>query len=67
MNYQLLSHVVTGGDVAEADQLTGRRRTKQTTDLGSFRHLRPITAKPQAWEEGNPCYLAGSQHPPKVK
>ena len=26
-----------------------------------------MTAKPQAWEEGNPCYLAESQHPPKVK
>ena len=34
---------------------------------GKFRHLRPITAKPQAWEEGNPCYLAESQHPPKAK
>ena len=24
-----------------------------------------MTAKPQAWEEGNPSYLAESQHPPK--
>ena len=29
MNCQLLSHVATGGDVAEADQLTGRKRTKE--------------------------------------
>ena len=33
MNCQLLSHIATGGDVTEADQLTGRKRTKQTTDL----------------------------------
>ena len=33
MNYQLLSHVATGGDVVEGDQLTGRKRTKWTTDL----------------------------------
>ena len=32
-----------------------------------FSHFRSIMAEPQAWEEGNPCYLARSQHPPKVK
>ena len=33
MNCQLLSHTATGEDVAEADQLTGRKRTKWTIDL----------------------------------
>ena len=28
MNCQILSHVATGGDIAEVDQLTGRKRTK---------------------------------------
>ena len=33
MNCQLLSHVAMGGDVAEADQLTGKKRTKWPMDL----------------------------------
>ena len=33
MNCQLPSHVAMGGDVTEADQLTGRKRTKWPMDL----------------------------------
>ena len=43
------------------------REEEDQVDNRSVKFLRPITAKPQAWEEGNPCYLAGSRHPPKVK
>ena len=33
MNCQLLSHIAMGEDIAEADQLTGRKRNKWPTDL----------------------------------
>ena len=33
MNCQLQSHVAMGGDVTEADQLTGRKKTKWPMNL----------------------------------
>ena len=44
----------------EEDQVDNRPVKFQSTQTNN-------SAEPQAWEEGNPCYIAGSQHPPKAK
>ena len=67
MKDQLHRHIAMGGNIAEANQSTGRRKAKQPTGLESFNHHSQMPKELWAWEENNPYNLTEFQHPPKAK